>query len=158
MCFSMLYPVDNVENPDVVETFTGPADAVKTAVQLWLHNGIVQAALDEAAKFERVIETSYGVPLGELPDRTVIITNPVGQRYLEVEGNVHPEQVFVTRHTGLDNKIISLQLKDFGYLAMYNVVYNANGAELKVKFGVESESATTYNCKSQEFHYASTMD
>lgn len=157
MCFFMLYQVDNVENPDVVETFTGPDDAVKTAVRLWLDGRVAQAAIDEAAKFERVIETTYGIPLGELPDRTVIVTNPMGQRYLELEGNVHPEQVYVSHHKGLDGKILSLQLKDFGYLAMYSVTYTVNGAELKVKFGVESENATTYNCKPQERHYVQPL-
>lgn len=146
MCFYLRYPVERVENPDVVETFTGPREGVDVAVRLFLDNQVVQAVLDEAAKFDSVVEMSYGVPLGELPDRTVIITNPIGQRYLMAEGNVHHEQVYVSHHKGLDGKIISLQLKDFGYVVMYSVTHNGEETELRIKFGVESESGTTYNC------------
>lgn len=147
MCFFLQYKVDHVENPDVVESFTGPRESIDMGARFYLDNSIVQAVLDEAAKFSNVVEMTYGAPIGELPDRTVIVTNPIGQRYLNAEGTVHPEQMYVTHHMGLDNKIISLQLKDFGYVAMYSLTYTDEGSELRIKFGVESESVTTYQCK-----------
>lgn len=152
MCFELLHQVKRVENPDVTELFSGPQAALNIAVKIYLENQVVQAVTQEAAKFDRVINITYGVPLGELPDRTAIVTNPIGQRYLTVEGNVHPEQMFVSPHMGLDGKIYSLQLKDFSFLAMWSVEHTADGVELRIKFGVEAENVTTYNCTPQEYH------
>jgi hypothetical protein len=77
----------------------------------------------------------------------VIVTNPIGRLHLSAEGKVHREQLYVSPHRGLDDKIISLQLKDFGYVVMYSLTHTVDGAELRLKFGVESESVTTYHCK-----------
>ncbi|MNB61099.1 hypothetical protein D3C87_859980 [compost metagenome] len=147
MCFYLRYEVDHVENPDVVQTFSGPQAAMVATAQLFMDNQVVQAVLDEVAKFDNVKEITYGDPIGELPDRTVIVTNWMGQRYLQLEGTVHPEQMYVSAHMGLDGKIFSLQLKDFGYVVMYSLTATAEGSELRIKFGVESESVTAYNCK-----------
>ncbi|MNI93623.1 hypothetical protein D3C73_1516050 [compost metagenome] len=80
----------------------------------------------------------------------MIVTNPLGQRYLEIEETVHPELMYVSHHVDLNGKIISLTLKDFGFLGMFSAEHTDKGVVVHIKFGVEAETAATYKCQPPE--------
>jgi hypothetical protein len=161
----MYYNVDHVEQPDIIQSFdvfrvpqvtvseSEARNSIDVAIRLFMENEIVKAVEAEAAKFDKNETLVYGNPLSEIPDRSVVFTTPLGKFYLDEEV-AHPELTFVTHHTRLNNKIIVLQLKDFGFVAMYSVNYTNTAAayvhaDVRIKFGIAAESATVYNCEAK---------
>lgn len=162
MCFSMRYKVDHVENPDMVQSFdvfrvsdgtmteSEAHNTIDVAIRFWLDNQVVKAVLDEAAKFDKNEEFVYGDTFPEVPERSVVFAELLGQQYLVTEA-VHPELLYATLNMRMANKIIVLQLKDFGFVVMYSVEYTVTAdayvhANVRIKLGTEAEQATVYNC------------
>lgn len=163
MCFEMYYAVDRVEAPDAVESFdvfrvpnvtmtdVEARNTLAAAIRMYLDGQVVKAVLAEAAKFDKNEALVYGDPLPEVPERSVVFTTPLGHRYLDAGD---PELLFITHNMLMDHKIIVLQFKDFSFVVMYSVEYTSTEksymhADVRIKFGIEAESVTVYNCEAR---------
>lgn len=159
MCFEKTYKVELVESPDVTENFSVPdchgksAEDVRlhisTAAGLFLNNAIITRVLEEAAKFgvEKQLKADGLIP--RIGDRTVVVCSQVQSRWLH-PNLAHPEVVYPSHDVRVKGKTIVMQLKDFSFLAMWSLTFNEfNNADLRIKFGLESNSVVVYNRKGQ---------
>jgi len=153
------YGVKLVEDPDVTEKFSVPKtfgatpeavrQQISTAASLFLNNQIIQAALEEAAKFgvEKTLELNEVIPA--IGDRTVVVCSQAQSLWLHPEV-AHPEVVHASHDVRVRGKTIVLQLKDFSFLAMWSLTFKQfNDAEMRIKFGLDSENVVVYNRPAQ---------
>lgn len=155
MCFMKTYGVQLVEDPDVTENFSmkytfgqthGDVRAqISTAASLFLNNQIITRVLEEAAKFgvEKRLGANEIIPA--IGDRTVVVCSVAQSQWLH-PGIAHPEVVHASHDVRVRGKTIVMQLKDFSFLAMWSLTFNQfNDADLRVKFGLESDKVVVYN-------------
>lgn len=170
MCFERLYAVPFVEEPDFTRElkilkgvadipFTDAVDQIGITAKILLDNAIVAEVMREAAKhYVQVNVVEPTDTIEELEDRSVVFSSPVmSSRFLN--GQVHPEVLTVTHHKDLQGTVVVMKLKDFSFVAMYSlVVAPPTGlpegtialAELRIKFGLESESVRMYRDYAKE--------
>jgi len=153
MCFMKIYNVEHVENPDAGTTFS-VFDAVdvdtarhhiQIAADIFVNNQIVTRALELAANSG--VEKQLGVDetIPRVGDRTVVLCS-VNHSHRLYPNIAHPEIVYASHDIRLQDKTITLQLKDFSFLAMRSLTFNTpRNAELRVTFGLESDNITVYN-------------
>lgn len=159
MCFMKTYKVELVESPDVTENFTvrdcrgqtaqTVRDHISTAAGIFLNTAIIARVLEEAAKFgvEKQLEANGLIP--PIGDRTVVVCSQSQSMWL-YPSLAHPDVVHASHDVRVKGKTIVMQLKDFSFLAMWSLTFNEfNNADLRIKFGLESNSVIVYNRKEQ---------
>lgn len=153
MCFLKTYKVEYVENPDAGATFTvfDSVDAqaaqchIVSSAELFINNRIVTRALEEATKLGVEKQLGFNEVIPTVGDRTVVLCSVLDSHHLYPE-IAHPEVVYTSHDVRLQGKTVVMQLKDFSFLAMWSLTFDtSHKAEVRLKFGLESDSVITYN-------------
>lgn len=162
MCFELISFVEEVENPEITETFTvhlcdkgHPAESYQhhaaVAARLFIQNKVVEAALIEAEKYETV-KIAVEEIVDKADERVVVIHSPIILHNLD-ENVFHPEIRYAANNVKLLGRAIVLQLKDFGFIAQCSMSFAEEAdlpegvaalGTLKLKINVDSESGVVY--------------
>ena len=163
MCFEKIRHAEKVENPQYrfdislgksVNKDDTPFGIVEAAL-IRIQNLIVDAALASSRNIDPVELHAKKMLIGPLPDRSVVITGVVGQRYI---ADVHPDIIFATSHIQMDDKIIVFQLDDFCWIAEFALEWH-DEASLPEDLSAKADVLVNLNFEfegCQVYHYPST--
>jgi hypothetical protein len=167
MCFEKIIQSDYVVEPSFttdVTVFKSHRDAksmevseivsrANLAANIVVANIIVKDALVEVAKYPTVVLNGLE-PFARLQDRSIALMSQAERRLHALAPHVHAEQLWVTPHSDMTDKVIVLQLADFSCLVEYSLGPHRvkepmpeNALlhwELRIKTHLTSESGTLY--------------
>jgi hypothetical protein len=148
-----IYKVEQVENPDVVQTFSvfdkydeeEARHYIETAAGISINIQIVTQALAEALKSSTEQHLGADGIIPPVGDRTIVLCSVLESHRLYPR-IAHPDIVYVSHDVRLQDKTIVMQLKDFSFLAIYSLTFSTpRKAELQIKFGLESDNIIVYS-------------